>query len=349
MLARGAVTVARAARPVCAPVPLLSRPALARPLTGVVRSRAAAASHGVAGRVAAVAAAPRAAVRRFATQFDPKTGSRVVGATEAAAGRSAASRWALAGLAGAGVFGLAGVLSMMETDGLAGGAALEPYVRERLHAVFNAFGGGIVLTGGTAVLAHRLGFVRVMAGMSPMMLFFVSAGAGIGSMLLCLATPKENVALKMGSFALFNACMGASLAPIAMVAGPIVLKAALYTGAIVGSLSLVAANTPSQELLWMGGPLALGLGVVCVASIAPMFLPAASAAMPMLYNVSMYGGLALFSGFVLYDASRIMHHAAILPEEDFDPINQSISIYMDTLNIFIRLVTILSGGGNRRK
>ena len=33
----------------------------------------------------------------------------------------------------------------------------------------------------------------------------------------------------------------------------------------------------------------------------------------------------------------------------FDPINNCISIYADTLNIFIRIAQILAMGGNRRK
>jgi hypothetical protein len=33
----------------------------------------------------------------------------------------------------------------------------------------------------------------------------------------------------------------------------------------------------------------------------------------------------------------------------FDPVNASIGIYMDTVNIFIRIAMILSGGGGRKK
>ena len=44
-------------------------------------------------------------------------------------------------------------------------------------------------------------------------------------------------------------------------------RAALYTAGVVGSLSLTAACAPSEKYLNMSGPLALGLGVVIVASI----------------------------------------------------------------------------------
>jgi hypothetical protein len=59
----------------------------------------------------------------------------------------------------------------------------------------------------------------------------------------------------------------------------------------------------------MAGPLAMGLGAVCVASLGSLVLPAASAAGGILYNVSLYGGLGLFSAFVLYDTNKIVSNA----------------------------------------
>lgn len=239
-----------------------------------------------------------------------------------------------------------------EDDGTVAGETavsyLPPYVRARLQDVFSAFGGGVAVTAGSAFIGYRMGIVEVMARMSPLMLLGATAVTGIGSMLLCIATPKENVAMKLGTFGLFNACMGLSLAPVAYMGGPIVLKAALYTGALVGSLALVAANSPSEKFLYMGAPLAMGLGVVAIASIAPMFMSASSAAVPVLYNISLYGGLALFSGFTLYDTQKIIQHSKVLSDEEFDPFNESIHIYMDAINIFVRMVQIL-GSGNRRK
>ena len=41
----------------------------------------------------------------------------------------------------------------------------------------------------------------------------------------------------------------------------------MYTAGVVGGLTLTAACAPSEKYLMMGGPLSLGLGVVCMASI----------------------------------------------------------------------------------
>jgi len=53
-----------------------------------------------------------------------------------------------------------------------------------------------------------------------------------------------------------------------------------------------------------------------------MFLPATTALGAGLYSISMYGGLILFSGFLLYDTQRIIKNAEMLPPTRvFDPIN----------------------------
>ena len=91
----------------------------------------------------------------------------------------------------------------------------------------------------------------------------------------------------------------------------------------------------------MGGALAIGLGGMLGVSILSMFNPAS----PALYNIWMYGGLGLFSLFVLYDTQMILQRAKTM--QNFDPIGNSIHIYMDAVQIFIRFAMIF--GNNRKK
>merc|ERR1712086_1106982 len=105
-------------------------------------------------------------------------------------------------------------------------------------------------------------------------------------------------------------------------------RAAWYTAGVVGGLTTVAVTAPSDKFLYMGGPLAMGFGVVFMASI------------------SLYGGLVLFSGFMLYNTQKIIHRAENHSQysmQKYDPINNSVGIYMDTINIFMRIATILAG------
>jgi growth hormone-inducible transmembrane protein len=175
----------------------------------------------------------------------------------------------------------------------------------------------------------------------------------IGSGMVARSIPyTPGLGVKQLAWAAHAAIIGAVVAPLCFVGGPIMLRAAWYTAGVVGGLSTIAVCAPSEKFLTMGGPLAMGLGVVFASSLAGMFLPATTALGAGLYSISLYGGLLLFSGFLLYDTQKIVKRAENQPlygAEPFDPVNNSISIYMDTLNIFIRIVSILAGGGNRRK
>eukprot|EP00061_Rhincodon_typus_P018134 g47175.t1 len=173
--------------------------------------------------------------------------------------------------------------------------------------------------------------------------------------------------------------MGAVVAPMVLLGGPILMRAAWYTVGIVGGLSTVAMCAPSEKFLHIGGPLAVGLGLVFASSIGSMFLPPTSAFGAGLYSVAVYGGLVLFGMFLLYDTQKVIKRAEMYPVysvRKFDPINagghigssgycgpswrmyrfgfgkfvlglgwrcmgRCMGIYMDTLNIFIRVATIL--------
>ena len=95
--------------------------------------------------------------------------------------------------------------------------------------------------------------------------------------------------------------------PICAMGGPLLARAAVYTGVTVGGLCAIAACAPNDKFLNMGGALSIGAGVVMiVTSLGSFFLPATSAAIPIIHSISLYGGTILFSGFVLYDVQKII-------------------------------------------
>merc|ERR1711953_458932 len=183
----------------------------------------------------------------------------------------------------------------------------------------------------------------------------VSIAAMIGSSMIARSIPyTPGVGAKQAAWLAHCAVVGAVIAPICLLGGPILTRAAWYTAGMVGGLSTVAVCAPSDKFLYMGGPLAMGLGIVFCASIGSAFLPPTTAMGAGLYSVAMYGGLILFGAFMLYDTQKIIHKAERHPPHGygvapFDPVNASMSIYMDTINIFIRIAQILASGGNRRK
>lgn len=227
------------------------------------------------------------------------------------------------------------------------------YVKERIHSTYAYFGGSVVITAASAAAIFRSPTLLNLASRGGWIPLIASMALMIGSGMVARSIPYEpGLGMKQLAWAAHCAIIGGVLAPLSFVGGPILLRAAMYTAGIVGGLSTVAVCAPSDKFLYMGGPLAIGLGVVFAASMGSMFLPPTTALGAGIYSLSLYGGLILFSGFLLYDTQRIVRKAETHPNyamQPYDPVNSAISIYMDTINIFIRMVSILAGGGGRRK
>lgn len=157
------------------------------------------------------------------------------------------------------------------------------------------------------------------------------------------STDPANTVQKHAFWLAFQLSQALFLAPMYFFAPAVLGRAALYTVGIVGGLSYVATTAKTNEYLYIGGPLVAGLTVVILGSFAPMILPVTAVrSLALADMVAIYGGLVVFGGFVLYDTQMIMHNARMGRN---DPAAESISLELDFLNIFIRLV----GLQNRRK
>ena len=79
----------------------------------------------------------------------------------------------------------------------------------------------------------------------------------------------------------------------------------------------------------------MGFAALFAANIGSMFAPAM--AQPFLVNVITYGGVVLFSGFILHYTQGLVHRAkAIPPDSDFpgarpnfDPVNKLVYYLLD--------------------
>uniref|UniRef100_A0A674CQT7 Growth hormone inducible transmembrane protein n=1 Tax=Salmo trutta TaxID=8032 RepID=A0A674CQT7_SALTR len=227
------------------------------------------------------------------------------------------------------------------------------YVKDRIHSTYMYFAGSVGMTALSAVAVSRtpalMGVMMRGSWLAIGATFAAMIGAG---MLVRSISYDQSPGAKHLAWMLHAGVMGAVIAPMTLLGGPLMMRAAWYTAGIVGGLSTVAMCAPSEKFLNMGGPLAVGFGVVFASSIGSMFLPPTSAMGAGLYSIAIYGGLVLFSMFLLYDTQKVIKRAETYPMygmQKYDPINSCMGIYMDTLNIFMRMVMILSGGGNRKK
>jgi len=162
-----------------------------------------------------------------------------------------------------------------------------------------------------------------------------------------LATNPANSFQKHAFWSAFQVSQAIFLAPMYFFAPAILGRAALYTFGTVGALSYVSATAKTDQYLYIGGPLLAGLTVVVLGSLAPMVLPVTAVrTLAVSQMVSIYGGLAVFGGFVLYDTQKVMAHARMGVR---DPPAESIGLELDAINIFVRLVQILAMNQGRRK
>jgi len=194
-----------------------------------------------------------------------------------------------------------------------------PIVQDRLRKTMAYFSAASAGTGAFMFFLRNSSIVN----MNP----FLLLGLTFGSMIALHSVDYEqNWMLKNALYAGFVGLISTSLVPlIHMYSMPILFDALIATGVTVGGLGAVAWNAPSQQFLNWGGPLALGCGGMLGISLLGMFFPGS----PALYNMWLYGGLALFSAFILYDTQMVVSRAKT--EQRFDPIANSIHIYMDAI------------------
>lgn len=150
----------------------------------------------------------------------------------------------------------------------------------------------------------------------------------------------------------FNVTQAAVLSPLFFYQPALLARAGLYTAAMMGSLAFVGATAKQEKYLYLGGPLLAGVALVAVSGFAPLVLPA-TAARTLMWSerIWLYGGLAVFGGFTLYDVQKVLYHARAAERGLVrkDVVNESISLELDFLNIFIRMVQILGMRGNNRR
>ncbi|WFD34971.1 hypothetical protein MCUN1_001817 [Malassezia cuniculi] len=220
-----------------------------------------------------------------------------------------------------------------------------------LNSTFSYLGGGLAITGGFAYAFHRFGYAARIMFANPWLVMGVGLVASIGGMIGAQSLPPSHP-LKAPCWLLFNVSQAAVLSPLFFLNPAILARAGLYTAGVVGSLCYVGATAKQDQYLYLGGPLLAGVAVVALSSLAPMVLPVtAMRTLAATEAISLYGGLAVFGGFVLWDTQKVLHHARLVEAglKRPDPMAESIGLELDFINIFTRIVQILAMNDSRRR
>jgi len=158
--------------------------------------------------------------------------------------------------------------------------------------------------------------------------------------------------MKYGLWTGFNITQAALLSPLMFMHPALLARAGLYTVGMMGSLAFVGATAKQEKYLYLGGPLLAGVTIVALSGLAPLALPAtATRALAWSDKIWLYGGLAVFGGFTLYDVQKVLAHARMSQRGLMkrDVVNESVSLELDFINIFVRMVQILGMRNNNRK
>lgn len=146
---------------------------------------------------------------------------------------------------------------------------------------------------------------------------------------------NRNSTLGVALLLVLTGFMGLMLGPILQVAaqlangGQLVALAAGGTGVIFMTLAGIA-TTSKKDFSFLGNFLLVGIILLIVAMLANLFfqIPALSLAL---------SGVAvlLFSGFILYDVSRIVQGG------ETNYVMATLAIYLDIYNLFVNLLQLL--------
>ncbi|OGG96999.1 MAG: hypothetical protein A2527_02775 [Candidatus Lambdaproteobacteria bacterium RIFOXYD2_FULL_50_16] len=159
-------------------------------------------------------------------------------------------------------------------------------------------------------------------------LFFIAELAAI--FFTFWARKQEN----LGLIALFTftSLTGVTTAPVLlMYTGGSIVNAALLTGIVFVGLSGYTV-TSKKDFSFMGGMLTTGLIVLIVGGLLNALVFHSSAGSFMFSSAAVF----LFSGFIIYDTFNIMHR---YPADE--TIAATLSLYLDILNLFMALLSIL--------
>ncbi len=185
----------------------------------------------------------------------------------------------------------------------------------------------------TLLFSALMAMASVMIGVGPGASLLCTFGA-LGLVWFVLPRTANSSAGLLTVFA-FTGLLGFGLGPtlvyyLSMSNGPQIVATA-FGGTAVIFLGLSAyALISRQDFSFMGGFLVAGLLIVLLAALANIFLsiPALSLAISAIV-------IALMSGFILYDTSRMIH------DGQTNYILATASLYINIFNIFVHLLHIL--------
>ena len=167
-------------------------------------------------------------------------------------------------------------------------------------------------------------------------------GGGVGALICACAliACKSKHPWNLLLLALFTLCEATSLGALVSLycsAG----RGALVVGALAATTLLFAGlscyvHVTRREFAFLNGLLAVGLFSLVAAGIVSLFAPSM-----LLESMIASVGVVVFSGFVLYDTSELIHRMG--PD---DAVVAVVQLYLDFVNLFLSVLQVLNCSAN---
>ena len=187
----------------------------------------------------------------------------------------------------------------------------------------------LAMSMGTAAIGAYLGSGPLLLLVAPnMMLFFILQIA----LIFFASFAARKPGLNMVALFSFTTVSGLTLGPLLYQVGPSIAAEAFALTAITFAVLSMYVVYSKKDFSFMSGFLMTGLIVLVVGGLLNMFFIQSG----MMHFVMSGASVLLFSGFILYDTSNIMRYYGT---DEY--VSATLALYLDVLNLFIALLSIL--------
>jgi len=158
----------------------------------------------------------------------------------------------------------------------------------------------------------------------------------IAAIVLTTST-QQNAFYRSSLLIFFGLIQGFLIAPliihVSKIDNTIPLKALLLTSLVFVCFSLSAIYADRRSYLYLYGILSCCISGLFLLSMLNIFVHS-----NFIENMSLFGGLIVFSLFVAVDTQMIIERASY---GELDSVHAALSLFLDACNIFIRIIRIL--------
>ncbi|OQS00851.1 bax inhibitor-like protein [Achlya hypogyna] len=207
-------------------------------------------------------------------------------------------------------------------------------VQQHLVRVYAALAATILVAGVGVALDAMLD----LAGLT-------STFGSLGLIIYLFFVDKQLVAKRMGVLLTIAACMGINIGPLVSVAldvdASIVITAFLATAVIFLCFTGSALIEKRRTYMYLISVISSATLVMSMISLVNLFTRSIA-----LYNAHLYMGLLVFCGYVLFDTQMIIEKASL---GDLDFIGHALELFLDFINIFVRLLVILLRNAEKKE